>query len=54
MAIFSWAKWQYVIGLYFCFKMGISCKFYTNGQWMMLYMLIVYNIHVECVNIICD
>ncbi len=25
----------------FCYKMGINCKLYTNGQWMMLYMLIV-------------
>jgi hypothetical protein len=25
-----------------------SCKLYMNGQWMKVYMLIVYIIHVEC------
>jgi hypothetical protein len=25
-----------------------SCKLYTNGQWMKVYMLTIYIIHVEC------
>jgi len=28
-----------------------SCKFYTNGQWMKMYMMIIYIIHAECDNI---
>jgi hypothetical protein len=28
--------------------MLISCKLYIDGQWMKVYMLIVYIIHVEC------
>jgi hypothetical protein len=33
-------------------KMGISDKLQMNGQKMRQYMLIVYIIHVKCVNII--
>jgi hypothetical protein len=29
-----------------------SCKLYMNGQWMKVYMLIAYIIHVECDDII--
>jgi len=25
-----------------------SCKLYMNGQWMKVYMLTIYTIHVEC------
>jgi hypothetical protein len=25
-----------------------SCKLHTNGQWMKVYMLTIYIIHVEC------
>jgi hypothetical protein len=25
-----------------------SCKLYMNGQWMKVYMLTIYIIHVEC------
>jgi hypothetical protein len=28
--------------------MVISCKLYIDGQWIKVYMLIIYIIHVEC------
>ncbi len=41
-----------------------SYKLYTNGQWMKVYMLTIYIIHVECddimlsdhleLNVVCD
>ncbi len=49
---FDCTKWQYVSGLYFSYKMGISCKFHTNDQQMRLCMLSVYIIHMKCVYII--
>ncbi len=32
-------------------KMMISCKLHTNVQWMRLYMLTIYIIHIESANI---
>jgi hypothetical protein len=28
--------------------MVISCKLYTNGQWIKVYILTIYIIHVKC------
>jgi hypothetical protein len=59
MAIFNYAKRQILIapndnmsmGYILIIKIRISCKLHMNGLQMKSYMLIVYIIHVECVNI---
>ncbi len=35
-------------------KMGISCKLHMNGEWMKSYMLTIYIIHMECVDIMAN
>jgi hypothetical protein len=54
VANFNYAKWQYVSGLYFNCKNGIGYKLHINDQWMKPYMLTIYIIHVECVNVMAN
>jgi hypothetical protein len=40
------AMWHFVMGYNIVPNNG--CKLYIDGQWMMLYILTIYIIHVKC------
>ncbi len=42
------ATWNFVMGYNTITNNGEQLQFYTNGQWMRVYMLTIYIINVEC------